>query len=117
MRRPLHKQAHADCPYPNWASCDRASAETKADWDAMQQVLLAYVIAAEGRRIKEDNVFAQLVDLIGGHREFIENKSKNANESVWVKRLLAAIERVKAGNLPAYNLYRIPGLDPGTKEA
>jgi hypothetical protein len=78
----------------------------------MQQVLLAYRIAREGRRIKEDNVLGDLVDYIGGHIEVILNKDGNPNRSPWVSRLMAAIDRVKAGNLPEYNLYTIPGQPP-----
>jgi hypothetical protein len=117
VKRPLHKKAHLLCPYPNWSACDKAADDAKADWDAMQQVLLAYRIASEGRRLKEDNQFANLIDYIGGHVEVILNKEGNPNRSTWVTRLLAAIERFKAGDLPAYNLYGIPGILPDDKEA
>lgn len=117
MRSP-HKKAHANCEYgaSTWAECDKAADNVYADWQAMQTVLLAYKVAVTGRRIKEGNHFAQLVDIMLGHREFIVNKDGNPNETAEVARLYAAIERVKAGDLPGYTLYTLPE-GPAHKEA
>ena len=89
------------CDLPTIKACD----DRKADWDAMQMVILAYNVASRGDRIKEDNVLAQLIDVIGGHKEVIMTKEGNPSVTPWVKRLYAAMERFKAGDLPAYNLY------------
>lgn len=102
-----HRDGGPTCSERTRKACD----DRYSDWQAMQQVLLAYRIAASGRRIKEDNVFAQLIDLIGGHRENIMTKEGNPNVTPWVARLRSAMERVKSGVLPEYNLYMIPGLD------
>lgn len=107
-RRPLHKVAHATCPLPNWAACDKVRDETYADWQAMQQVLLAYNIVVGDRwkaYRKDKGAFAQLVQFLAGERQDIMNDDGNASQAAWVLRLRAAIERVKAGDLPGYNLY------------
>lgn len=83
----------------------KACEDRYADWQAMQQVLLAYSIALRGNRLKEDNVLSQLVDVIGGHKEYITTKEGNPNATTWVARLYAAMERVKSGELPGYTLY------------
>ena len=117
-RRPPHKTAHVDCPNgaANWADCDKVSDGLSHDWEAFQQVLLAYRLALTGKRIKEKGLFPQLIDLILGHRHDLMTDEGNPNESPWAHRLRAAIERFKAGDFPRYNLYRIPGLDPDTME-
>jgi hypothetical protein len=110
MRRALHKVAHEECPWgvANWSDCDKATDNAKADWDAMQQVILAYNIAARGgsRPYKKDKgAFAQLVLYIAGDRGEILNEDGNASQAPWVLRLRSAIERFIAGDLPVYNLY------------
>lgn len=110
MKRPLHRLAHVNCEYgaANWSACDRARDNAYADWQAMQQVILAFNIATRGDTRpyrKEKGAFAQLVQYLAGEREDITNDDGNPSEAPWVMRLRAAIERVKAGQLPGYNLY------------
>lgn len=113
MARPPHKQAHEVCPFgvtTTWADCDKARDSAYTDWQAMQQVILAYNIVVGGRAQafrKEKGQLAQLVQFIAGEREDIMNDEGNPSEAAFVIRLRAAIERVKAGDLPAYNLYRL----------
>ena len=102
-------------PHSHWAGgrvCDlptkKACEDRKADWDAMQQVILAHGIAVRGATKpyrKGDTVFNQLVRYIAGEQDDITTKDGNPNVTPWVLRLRAAIERVKAGDLPGYNLY------------
>lgn len=118
MRAP-HKQVHANCEYgaTTWADCDRAVDAVVRDWQAMQTVILAYNIALSGRRIKEDNFIARLVDYIGGHsRALLVKDGSHEDVGPEAMRVHAAIERFKAGNLPAYNLYRpaLAGEEGGT---
>jgi hypothetical protein len=117
--RSPHKKVHANCEYgaSTWAECDKAADNVYADWQAMQQVLLAYRVALTGRRIRENNHFAQLVDIMLGHREVIVNKDGNPNEGQDVARLYAAIERVKAGDIPGYTLYTLPDVPAEQQEA
>ena len=80
------------------------------DWQAMQQVLLAYKLALSGqakRFRKSKTVFDQLVCYIAGEQEEIVNDDGNPNMNPWVIRLRAAIERVSSGDLPGYNLYEV----------
>lgn len=107
MARPLHKKAHENCPHANWGECDKATTAAYTDWQAMQQVILAYNVVVGGRAgafRKEESAFAQLVKLIAGEREDIMNDDGNPSQSVFVIRLRDAIERFKAGDLPVYNL-------------
>lgn len=122
MARQPHKKVHANCEYgaSTWAECDRARDDEFGDWQAMQQVILAYnlVVAAGGvpRWARgEHGQFAQLIQLIGGEREYLTNIEGNPAVSPWSQRLMAAVERVKAGELPRYNLYE-PAL-PAEQEA
>lgn len=117
--RPPHKKVHENCEYgaDTWAQCDKAVDAIVADWGAMQQVILAFNIAQEGRRIKQDNFLARLIDYIGGDsRELLTKDGSHPDMSPWAVRVRAAIERAKAGDLPAYNLYRptIVGENGGT---
>lgn len=111
VRRPLHKTAHSLCQHANWSACDKAADNAKADWDAMQQVILAYnlVVRAGGETPKEfrkgKGLFEQLVQLIGGAREELVNDDGNPHQGPWPTRIRAAITRFKAGDLPTYNLY------------
>lgn len=101
-----HYEGGPPCDLSTKKACD----ERFADWQAMQQVLLAYLIVSEGRAKqykKDDTQFGQLVQYIAGERESITNADGNASEAPWVKRLMAAIERVIAGDLPVYNLVRL----------
>jgi hypothetical protein len=108
--RAQHKQAHAVCEYgaTNWSDCDKARTNAYNDWLAMQQVILAYRIVVGGRAAayrKDKSTFGRLVQYIAGEAEDITTADGDPNESAWVGRLRAAVERVKEGNLPAYNLY------------
>ena len=118
MRAP-HKQVHEVCPFGagTWSACDTAATNAYTDWQAMQQVILAFNVVQEGRRIKEDNFLARLIDYIGGHsRALLTKDGSHEDVSAWAMRTHAAIERFKAGDLPAYNLYRptIVGENGGT---
>lgn len=102
----VHQEGGPTCRFATKKSCD----EFFADWQAMQSVLLAYRIAVKGevKRYKGDkSVLAQLVRLIAGEQEAILNGDGNPSQSAEVKRLMAAIERAKNGELPGYNLYEL----------
>lgn len=119
-RRAAHKVAHAVCPYgaANWSDCDKAAKEVYSDWQAMQQVILAYNVAARGdtkRWRKDSGAFAQLVLYIAGEREEMLNDDGNPSQAPWVMRLRAAIERFKAGDLPVYN--QVTPVPPAVQEA
>lgn len=99
-----HWEGGPVCDLPTKKACD----DRKQDWDAMQQVILAFNIVQRGdirSYRKEKSVFAQLVRYIAGEQGDIMNDDGNASQAPWVLRLRAAIERVKAGDLPSYNLY------------
>jgi hypothetical protein len=85
-----------------------------ADWEAMQTVLLAFKIVLDGATLKhwrrDKTVFGQLVHMIEGSQEQIMTADGNPGKSAEVKRLYAAIERVKAGDLPAYNRVKLPDI-------
>lgn len=120
LRRPLHKQAHPDCQYgaTTWGECDKVGDNIYADWQAMQQVLLAYRIVVIGDPKwfrKDEGQFGQLVHVLEGTASDFINDDGNASQAPWVIRLRAAIERVKAGDLPEYNLYAVPGHQPITE--
>jgi hypothetical protein len=109
-----HWEGGPVCDLPTKKACD----ERKADWDAMQQVILAYnvVVRGDARRYrKEKSVIGQLVRYISGDQEDIMNDDGNASQAPWVLRLRSAIERFKAGDLPVYCLYE-PSIGH-TKEA
>lgn len=94
----------AVCKFRTKRECE----DNFADWQAMQMVLLAYNIVMQGRakRYKKDKgQFAQLVRLIAGEQDDILTDEGNPNMSPWVNRLRAAIQRIKAGELPGYTLY------------
>jgi hypothetical protein len=108
--RPPHKKAHATCEYgaTTWGECDKARDNAYADWQAMQQVILAYNIVVGGRAKafkKDDTQFGQLVQLINGDRDIFVNDDGNESRAPFIERLRAAIARFSAGDLPAYNLY------------
>lgn len=71
----------------------------------MQQVILAYNIAVEGRRLDENNFLAQLVDYISGNQRDLLTKEGNPAVAPFPMRVRAAIERFKSGDLPGYNIY------------
>jgi hypothetical protein len=119
-RRPLHKIAHPVCEWAaaNWGDCDKARAVVYADWQAMQQVILAYNVCMTGdttKYRKEKSQFAGLVQYINGDVEEMLNDDGNPSVAPFVVRLRAAIERFKAGDLPAYNLYQpvVPAVTEG----
>jgi hypothetical protein len=120
--RSPHKKVHEVCPWGSttWAECDKAADNAKADWDAMQQVILAYRIALRPGRNEgyrgDNSLFAQLVRYIRGQQEDIMNEDGNPHVGPWALRLRAAIARFIAGDLPRYNLYRIPGHDGPDQE-
>lgn len=121
MRQP-HKTVHAVCPWgvTTWGECDKARDNAYADWQAFQAVLLSYIIVVREERpkgFKGDSLDEQLVQLIRGQRQQLMNKDGNPAVSPWAQRLLAAIERFKAGDFPAYNLYRLPDPPAATEEA
>ena len=108
-RRAAHKVCHPTCAHANWADCDRASDSRYIEWQAMQQVILAYNIVVSSRAsvfLKDKGTFAQLVQHIAGKSEDIMNDEGNPSQTPFVIKLRAAIARVKAGDLPGYNLYR-----------
>lgn len=99
-----HWEGGPTCDLPTKKACE----ERKADWDAMQQVILAYNIAARGETKpyrKGDTLFNQLVRYIAGEQDDIVNGDGNPNMGPFAVRLRRAIDRVKAGDLPEYNLY------------
>lgn len=121
-RRPPHKTAHATCEYgaANWADCDKARDNAKADWDAMQQVILAIRIVSKEREAgraegyREKSMFDQLVRVFRGTQEDLMNDDGNPHVGPWALRLRAAVARYHAGDLPRYNLYT--PLHRGTSE-
>ena len=93
-------------------STKRACDDRAADWAAMQQVILAYNIVVQGRAkaySKEPGLFGQLVQYIAGMKASLDNKDGTPSESAFTKRVVAALARVSAGDLPVYNLYE-PGV-------
>ena len=89
----------------------KACDEEYANWQAFQQVYLAYkiVLLGDTKRFKGDKgQLAQLVRVIAGEQDDVMNDEGNRSEAPWVKRLRAALERFKAGDFPAYNLYEVP---------
>lgn len=110
MRSP-HKKAHPACASRTWGDCDKVSANRYADWQAMQQVILAYRLVVAGKMpafMKDDSLMGQLVRLIGGKQAAIQNDDGTESRGAWTKRILAAVQRMKDGDLPAYNLYELP---------
>lgn len=111
--RPRHKAAHPDCLFEaaNWGECDKARDVGYADWQAMQQVILAYRIVGSGSTKayrKEKTAFARLIRWVDGQTEDIMNDDGNPSEEPFVNRLRAARARYQAGDLPRYNLYTPP---------
>lgn len=99
-----HQDGGPTCDLPTKKACD----DRYADWQAMQQVILAYNIAGSGDTRayrKEKSVLARLVLYISGESHDILNDEGNPNLSPWVVRIRRAIERFAAGDLPGYNLY------------
>lgn len=102
-----HIEGGPACSFRTKKDCE----ENYADWQAFQQVLLAYRIALSGATKpyrKDKGVMAQLVQYIAGERDEIVNEDGNPSQQPFVRRLRAAIARFKAGDIPAYNLYDIP---------
>lgn len=74
----------------------------------MQQVILAYNIAARGETKpyrKDNSLFGQLVRHIAGEQADIMNDDGNPSQAPYAIRIREAIARVIAGDLPRYNLY------------
>lgn len=110
MRAP-HKQVHATCEFgaTTWSDCDKARDNAYLDWQAMQQVILAYNLVVAGKAgefRKTDNALSSLVLYISGDAAEMLNDDGNPSRAPFVMRIRAAIERFKAGDLPAYNLYQ-----------
>lgn len=116
MARSPHKKAHAVCPYGvdgTWAECDKVFDGIRADWDAMQQVILAArIVDRRDTRTyrKGKDAFSQLVRWMDGQQADIMNDDGNSHVGAFVVRLRAARERYIAGDLPRYNLYTPPGV-------
>ena len=115
-KRDLHKRVHSTCPNgaANWADCDRVGDDRYQDWQAMQQVLLAFLVlrsgdAAKIKRMKRDGQFGALLRYLSEDAPDIMNDEGNPSEAPWAKRLRAAVGRALAGDFPNYNLY---GLRP-----
>jgi len=114
--RSPHKKVHEVCPWgvTTWADCDRAADNAKADWDAMQQVILIHKIAlreqetGKAQGFKDKNLFDQLVRVFRGTQEDLTTDDGNPNVGPWALRLRAAVARYHAGDVPVYNLYQPP---------
>lgn len=107
-------EGRGPCTFKTKKECD----DTYADWQAMQQVLLAYSIVMQGRAKdykKDKGQLAQLVRYIAGEQEDILNAEGNPSEAPWAARLRAAVARVVAADLPGYTLYT-PGRPPAPQE-
>lgn len=112
MARDLHRQVHSVCPNgaANWADCDRVADDRYQDWQAMQQVLLAFMILRSGeeakiKRMKRDGQFGALLRYMAEDAPDILNDEGNPAATPWANRLRAACARAVAGDLPNYNLY------------
>lgn len=110
MKGVTHKQAHPECAFgvTSWAACDKLTTPAYADWQAMQQVILAFNVVVRGdtsRWKKEKGQFGSLVRYISGDSDDMLDDDGNPASSATVMRLRAAIERFKLGDLPGYNLY------------
>lgn len=104
-RTHVHREGGPACDLPTKKACE----DRKAEWDAMQQVILAYNIVMRGDTKpyrKDKTAFAQLVKYIAGEQDEMMNDEGNPSRAPWVMRLRAAIARVIAGDLPVYTLYR-----------
>lgn len=116
MARSPHKKVHAECPFgaSTWADCDRAADDVKADWDAMQQVILVHRIVLREQELgkaqgfREKNLFDQLVRVFRGTQADLMSDDGNPNMGAWAIRLRAAVARYHARDIPAYNLYTAP---------
>lgn len=101
-----HQDGGPVCVHATKKACE----EAYADWQAMQQVILAWRIASRSENLRPwrgGSVFDQLVLVIAGAQADITTAEGNVSQAPWVKRLRAALERAKAGDLPRYNLYRL----------
>lgn len=99
-----HWEGGPPCDLSTKKACD----DRLADWAAMQQVLLAYRIVMDGRAkayTKDKSLVGQLVLYIAGLKESLDNKDGTPSEAASTKRIVAAVARVVAGDLPGYNLY------------
>lgn len=113
-----HKHWPEDDPFFEQAPyCDlstkKACEERFADWQAMQQVILAHnvVARAQGAPVRRDgnSVFDQLVLVIAGQRATITNGDGVQSEAAFTRRILAALERYRAeGPGPGRHLYQPP---------
>jgi len=110
--RGKHGEVHSKCRFKSWAECDDAYAE----WQAMQQVLLAYRLLMAQTKLAQTKwwdrgdktQFRQLMKYIAGEQQDIYNGDGLPAQDAWTKRLKAAINRVVAADLPRYNLYEVP---------
>ena len=108
-----HREGGPVCDLPTKKACD----ERFQDWQAMQQVILAYNIAARGETKpyrKDKSLFGQLIRYIAGEQGDIMNDDGNSSQAPFTIRVRGAIERVIAGDLPGCNLYEPTS---GQKEA
>ena len=95
-RNHIHRDGGDTCKLPTKKACDDAY----ADWQAMQQVrLAAYVIAQNrsGDYRKDKSVFGQLVQLMAGDRESLDNKDGTAASAPFTRRILSALNKYKNG--------------------
>ncbi len=100
-----HEHNGTPCSFTTKKACE----DNYADWQAMQQVLLALKVVVEGRTPafkKEKSQFAQLVLIIAGEQVDFTTDDGVPARAPWVMRLRAAMERVKVGALPLYNLVQ-----------
>lgn len=111
-----HYAGGQPCDLPTKKACE----DRYADWQAMQHVILAYNIVKQGkakRYRKQKGQLAQLVLYIAGEQDAIMTAEGNVSVTPWVLRLMRAIERVKAGDVPGYTLYTIGGSTEPAQEA
>lgn len=105
-----HGEHDLVCDLPSKKACD----DRFADWQAMQQVILAARIARGDRvamfsgRRGDKSIIGQLVRVMLDEQADIMNEDGNPSEAPWAKRLRAAMARVRDEGLPGYNLYQWP---------
>lgn len=106
----VHREGGPTCDLSTKKACE----DRYADWQAMQQVLLAYSVvmrsvpAHKSYYRKGKDQFSQLVRYIAGDIDVMTNADGNPSVAPWTQRLLRAIARVREADLPGYTLYTIP---------
>lgn len=85
----------------------KACEEEFADWQAMQQVVLAQLILAKhGKPMKGKGMIEQLTQMFAGERETIVNNDGNESQTPFTQRLIRAYKRYQAeGPGPGWHLY------------